>query len=109
MLREILRDTLDAEADMEVVAALPATADLVAETRCMRPAVVLMGSDEGPLAARLLELDPRLKVFSIAGDARRVSLFELRPHRIDLCEVSPRMLVREIRHRTGAVVPWTTD
>ena len=94
---------------MEVVAELPTTTGLVAEARRTRPTAVLTGSDDGPLAARLLELDPRLKVFSIAGDARQVWLYELQPHRIGLCEVSPRMLVREIRHRTGAVIPWTTD
>jgi hypothetical protein len=109
MLREILRDALEAESDMEVVAELPAIADLIPEARRVRPAVVFTGTDDAPLAAELLELDPHMKVFSVAGDARQVWLYELQPHRIDLCEISPNMLVREIRHRTAPRRPWTTD
>lgn len=94
---------------MEVVSELPAITGLLAEARRVRPAVVLTGSDDAPLAAELLELDPHVKVFSVAGDARHVRLYELQPHRIDLCEISPRMLVHEIRRRTVPGRAWTTD
>ena len=94
---------------MAVVGELPARAEVVAAARRMRPAVVLTGVEDTPLAAQLLALDPGLKVFSVAGDARQVWLYELQPHRVDLREISLRMLVREIRERTTECPRWTTD
>jgi hypothetical protein len=64
-----------------------------------------VGSDDGEVSEpyrRLLDDHPRLKVLALEGDGRSGSIWELRPHRIPLGELSPRRLVQAINevHRT---------
>ncbi len=106
MLRDIIADVLETQPDMEVLEEIPGMTRLVEETRRLRPAVVLTGTDDPGVAAQLLELMPRLKIFSVTEDVLQAWLYELQPRRVHLGEISPRGLVEEIRRRTTAPPRW---
>lgn len=101
ILREVVRTALD-EGDTRVVAELSDAAMLAEATRSSRAHVVLWRIDqsdpsESHRVGRLLDEHPRLKVLVLEDDGRRGFLWEMRPQRSPLGELSPSLLVDAIR------------
>lgn len=106
LLRGIVEEVISAQPDMEVVPQ---------DSRMMKlasideadPDVVILGREDTSLTSRLLRMRPNLKVLAVAMDGREGVLFELRPRRVDLGEISPQKLVNVIRETTKAPGAWT--
>ena len=99
LLLDIIRHVVAAEADMTVVGRLD-DGDLLAATQRARADVILIGEkakDGRESYDRLLMKQPGLKVLTIADDGKSGSLYELRPQRIPLGEISAEVLRAAIR------------
>jgi DNA-binding NarL/FixJ family response regulator len=100
LLREVLLEILASEPDVELidyVMPVPATSPVPDEKQ---PDVVILSSrdPEGdPLPVRLLFASPHSRVLALTTDARRSFLYELRPHRIFLGELSRGSLLAALR------------
>jgi hypothetical protein len=102
MLSEILSSLVASEPDMVVAGWLEAEEDLLAAARRARATVLLVGHgarQEREEYASLLLRRPRLKVVAVAGDGRTGALYELRPERVPLGEMSAAALRSAIRGR----------
>ena len=100
MLRDIVGRLISAADDMEVAGYGLKDRDLVESVVSSEADVVVLGCADARLSdsgARLLDSRPCLKVVAIAGDGKRASLYELRPHRRAIGEVSPESLIERIR------------
>jgi len=94
MLAEIIRRAIEEQTDMEAV--MPQgqgrrTVDLTDID------VIVTAYDDQAAAVRMLTDHPQMRVYALAGDGRESLLYELRPHRIALGEVSPGELIAHIR------------
>jgi hypothetical protein len=94
MLAEIVRRAIEEQADMEAV--IPRgpgrrTIDLSDID------VVVTAYDDQTAAVRMLRDHPELRVYALAEHGRESLLYELRPHRVALGEVSPGELIAHIR------------
>jgi hypothetical protein len=101
MLGDIVIQSLTPHADVEIVRAADARglAGAVRETG----AEVVVGTEgELPLheVRSVLDDQPRARVFTLAPDARMAWLYELRPERVPLGELSPSRLAEAIRSRS---------
>ena len=99
MLLDMLHHVVASNPSMTVVGQV-GDADLLAAARQTRADVVLVGQkvkDERKRYAELLLRRPRLKVLAIAHDGRTGSLYELRPRRVPLGELSADTLYRAMR------------
>jgi hypothetical protein len=99
LLLDMLHHVVASEPNMAVVGRV-GDADLLAAARRTRADVVLVGQkvkDEHEQYGQLLLRRPRLKILAIAHDGRTGSLYELRPRRIPLGEMSADTLCRAIR------------
>jgi DNA-binding NarL/FixJ family response regulator len=97
MLRDIVIETLAAEPDMEVAAEVATADDLLRSVERRNADVVVTRRDDSSLAALLLTRQPQLKVLAVADNGRESSLYEMRPQRVPLGEITPQRLVTEIR------------
>lgn len=103
LLRDIVRDAVRAQPDMEVVAE-SGRAELAAALRdgggAAEPDVVLLGvsraDDERTCAATLLA-PPERRILTIETSGRAAAVYELRLERTPLGELSPAGLVDAIR------------
>lgn len=95
MLRDILTELLDAQADMEPVEpAGPGGAEAAGAD------VLILSADTGTqaeAARAALRRFPACRVLTLAGEACLASLHELRPHESPVGELSPRRLLQVIR------------
>jgi DNA-binding NarL/FixJ family response regulator len=108
ILRDIVAGVLADEPDMEVVgeaATMNGLSQTVVETGAD---VVVVGRNDPSLAATLMERRARLRVLAVTAGGRESWLYELRPQRIPLGEISPQRLVDEIRMRGGGATDWWT-
>jgi hypothetical protein len=99
LLLDMLHHVVASNPNMAVVGQV-GDADLLAATRRSRADVVLVGQkvkDERKHYGPLLLRRPRLKVLAIAHDGRTGSLYELRPRRVHLGELSADALYRAMR------------
>ncbi len=99
MLGQIVTEILREQPDMELVDEVPDAALSQAVDRTGAQ-FVLVGVDDGCEAERLrpmLDRHPRLKVLAVEDDGRRGFLYELRPRRRPLGEMSPPRLVEALR------------
>jgi len=106
MLGGIVAETLDGQPDMEVVGQLPTRVDLHVGVSKSGADIVILGLDDLNLpsdCAALFDAHPSIRVLGISTDGRRASLYELRPHRLSLGDVSPDGLVQAIREATARV------
>jgi DNA-binding NarL/FixJ family response regulator len=104
MLLDILSDVIDRESDMQIVGCSPESDSLIECVERVRPDVLIVGLDDGEpptLCGEVLSRFPHVKVLAISGRARHVTLYELRPSRSVLGEVSPAELVARIRQAMG--------
>jgi hypothetical protein len=103
LLREIVREAIVREPDLELVAEHDEI-DVRAAVELDDPDFMIIG--EGAAAngtVRSLVGDGRgLRALEVQSDGRESVLYELRPHRISLGEISSDTLVRAIR----AVPTW---
>jgi DNA-binding NarL/FixJ family response regulator len=102
MLLDILSHVVASEPDMVVAGWVKDGEDLLAAARRARANVILVGQaaeDERETYASLLGARPTLKVVAIAGDGKTGLLYELRPQRVPLGEMSADALRRAIRGR----------
>jgi hypothetical protein len=105
---QLLDDILDsvfADDDEVTLLRVPADVDSVLEAMTLtEPDVVIVAEQEArpPEVDRLLRLAPHAQALTIAEDARTAVLYELRPHRRLLGELSPtsiRAAVHQARRR----------
>ena len=96
VLRDIVVAALVDEPDLEIVGGHGGT---LRQTVASSQAVfVIAGADyDFAEVARVLDERPRLRVLAVAGHGREAFLYELRPTRTPLGEVSPRAIVEAIR------------
>lgn len=97
ILREIIEQAVADEPDMEIVEAETGV-PLREAVESSKADFVIAGADyDFGEVARALDERPRLRVLAVAGDGREAFLYELRPTRTPLGEVSPRTIVDAIR------------
>jgi DNA-binding NarL/FixJ family response regulator len=102
ILREIIEQAVENEPDMVIVNGNGSGGDLGSALEQSRAEFVITGAAHGPdEVGALLERHPRLRVLSVVGDAREAYLYELRPTRTPLAEVSPRAIVDAIRQASS--------
>jgi DNA-binding NarL/FixJ family response regulator len=103
MLREIVRRSVEADGDFVVVGELDDMATVVEAAEHTDAQFVLadLGVTEPAGVERLLEVLPQVKVLGIARDGRQGFLYELRPQRIPLGELSPETLLDVMRGAAG--------
>jgi DNA-binding NarL/FixJ family response regulator len=101
VLLDIVTNAVDAEPDMEIVARFK-TRDQLFETMAGTAIdVVILGVEEPddlPLAREILRRS-RQALLLLSIDGRRAAMYELRPHKEPLGDVSPQGLVAAIRSR----------
>lgn len=100
LLRDILVQTLEVQLDMEVVGDLGGGIELLVDAGHTRADVVVLGLEQMDLpgiATNLLAEYPHLSVLAVTTDGRAASLFELRPRKTSIGDVSPQGLVDAIR------------
>jgi DNA-binding NarL/FixJ family response regulator len=100
MLCDIITDVVASQPDMVVVGELPERADLLPAVNRTRADVVVLGLPDSDLpneCGPLFDAHPRSRLLGVAADGRRAFLYELRPQRIPLGEVSPQGLLDAIR------------
>src|SRR5262249_30339141 len=98
MLREIVRDSLASEPDMEIVGDTDDRSEVFRSIADVD--VVILGAREpsdSSLAEDLLRASSSTRVLAIAANGRSASMWQLRPYRVPLGEVSPESLVGAIR------------
>jgi hypothetical protein len=104
MLMDIIGNTVASQPDMEIVASVAGEPSLLrAADRNHADVVVLARND--PVEGEYDELlygRCTLKVIEIGREGRHGSLYELRPYRVSLGEMSPTGLLQAIRASTGA-------
>lgn len=96
MLRDVVMDALSQADDVELVGEVdgPGARKALKEDGID---FVITGRDDARLATDLLAASPRLKVLAMIDDGRESALYELRPERVALGELSGRRLVTIVR------------
>jgi DNA-binding NarL/FixJ family response regulator len=100
MLSDIVRDTVANEGDMMVVGEFTERGALLEGLASGGADVVILGTSEPEEAAvpyRILATSPHIKVLMLEIRGRRAVIYELRPRRRPLGDVSPQRLVKAIR------------
>jgi hypothetical protein len=100
MLSAILRRAVAGQADMTVAGELGDLALLALIERATAPDIVVVGLEDGKLAApcvRLLETCPHLRILVVAAGGRVAALHGLAPEAIPVREVSVEGLLSVIR------------
>jgi chemotaxis response regulator CheB len=106
MLEEIVTDILRAQRGMEIAGTIRKVDGLTRKVARTRPDVVVIGGDDAPLAAALLEQSPRLKVLAVAEEGKDWWLYSLTAERTRLGSLSSATLVRAVER---AVKPRPTS
>jgi DNA-binding NarL/FixJ family response regulator len=99
ILREIIRETISVQPDMDVVAELDASWSVPDSVDRYDPDVVVVSGD----SARIDELGRALlqrgssRALAVSPDGNESFLVELRPHQVPLGELSPEALLAAVR------------
>jgi hypothetical protein len=99
MLVDIVANIVAAQPDMDIVSGVEGETNLLKAATCSNADVVIL-SRKFPVESEYDELlysRSHLKVIEITGNGRDGSLYELRPHRVPLGEMSPTGLLDAIR------------
>lgn len=101
LARDLVEWGLSAQPDMRVVGRTPSMATLCEVARATDPDFVVIALDDGvdlpPPCLSLLAERPHTKVLGIEVDRGRAHLYELRPDRISIGDVSPDDVAQAIR------------
>jgi DNA-binding NarL/FixJ family response regulator len=103
MLKEIVRELVSAQRDMEVVGEEASYESMLPATSRTEAQVVVVGTQGREVeedCERLALRQPEVGVLALSADGRQTVLFEVRSHRIRFGELSPEQLADAIR---GAV------
>ena len=103
VLRDVLREILASAPDVELVSpASPAPPAGVAGNGAAEVVILTAPHPENELIpALMLFQEPRSRVLALSGDARQAFLYELRPHRTALGELSRERLLEAVRAAAG--------
>jgi hypothetical protein len=96
MLADMIGSAAASAGDVAVVGDVDA-ADAADVLRVMQTDVVVIGRDEAQLVSGLLAIRPSLKVLAVIDDGRDAALYELRPHKRAVGELSPDRLMALVR------------
>ncbi len=104
LLREIVRGVLIGEPDLEVVGEHDAPVDVRETVERDDADFVIVGTDSAAETwmRSLVGPDRGVRALEVRSDGRECVLYELRPHRVPLGEISPATLLSTIR----AVPTW---
>lgn len=108
LVRDVVRDAIGAEADMQIVDEGVETGALVERVGHERPDVVVVmaaSSTPPPVCAELLGRYPGTAVVALEDGGHRASVYALRPTRSRVAELSRTRLVRAIR-RAATPPTW---
>jgi chemotaxis response regulator CheB len=104
LLREIVRETVARQPDLSVVAEHDAGVDVQAAVERDDADFVIVGF--GPTAhagvQSVVAAERGVRALELRADGKESTLYELRPHRVPLGEISPETLLHTIR----AVPTW---
>jgi chemotaxis response regulator CheB len=101
LLHDVIKDVLDRAPELTVVAEPSNPAELPDVMRRTGAEVVVCGLDEATaeqVNAQVLGPRARVKVMAIQDDGRRAVLWELRPNRREIGDLSIPVLVETVRH-----------
>ena len=102
LLREIVREALVPEPDLEVVAEHEGPVDLRTAVERDGADFVIFGADApGDSIQSLIAANHGVRAIEVRSDGKESVLYELRPHRVSLGEISSETLVRTIRAAPG--------
>jgi len=107
MLSGIVKDTVSSQPDMAVVAEFSERSALLHALKTGGGDVVIVGTkepDEPSVPIHVLAACPHIKVLMLETQGRRAALYELRPQRRSLGDVSPRRLIEAIRQQGRVAV-----
>ena len=102
LLREIVRDTLAREPDLDVVAEHEADTDVRSAVDEADADFLIVGADATTAltgVAFVVGAQRGIRAIEVQSDGKESVLYELRPHRVSLGEMSPETLLRTIRTR----------
>lgn len=100
LVRDLIERAIVAQPDMTLLAVLESPRQMVQAARAMRPDFVVIGLKAKALPTECRQLmaeHPTLRLLGIEAVAGEAHLYELRPHREALGEVSPGDVVSVIR------------
>ena len=100
MLSDILEAILERDSSVRIAAHLRSAGALATAVASSPVDVAIVGGDGGSLAAAVRDLlceRPALRVLTVGSDGREASLYELRPHRTPLGEVSAAELLEAVK------------
>lgn len=106
LLHDIVIRVVADQADLEVLGQYRHYEELLVSDNESAPDVIVIGIGDGDvngICGRLLARHPQVKIVAVGGDGRRVFLYDLRPHRVAVGEVSPEELLQAIRIGVRAV------
>jgi hypothetical protein len=92
LLHEIVSTILSTDPDVELDATPVPTDEIDSADAVARADVLATSDDYSPT----LFAHPRLRLVAISDDRKHAVLYELRPHRAPLGELSPQLLVRAV-------------
>jgi DNA-binding NarL/FixJ family response regulator len=109
LLRDVVRNAIAGQPDLDVVAER-SVADLGAAVEEDDPDFVIVGTGSASASVRAV-VRPRggVRVLELHSDGRESVLYELRPHRVSLGEISSETLLRTIRTLPDWVAGHATD
>jgi DNA-binding NarL/FixJ family response regulator len=101
MLREIVKEIVSTQADMEIVGDFAEGLPLLDAVQESGAEFVIAGAEYSAAkdVRTLLDERPAVTVLAVAGDGRQTVLWALEPRPVSLGEVSPQTLLRAIRTR----------
>ena len=107
LLREIVREALSDEPDLDVVAEHDAVADVGEAVARAAANFIIVGSDAATHdSVRAFVASTRgVRALEVQSGGKESVLYELRPHRVSLGEISTDTLLRTIR----AAPAWDTE
>lgn len=100
MLRGIVTDVVEGQSDMEIVGNFAERAQLFQALATPGIDVAIIGvqqSDDLPLAQRIFDVSPLVRLLLVTITGRSAVMYQLRPHRVRLGEASPQGLIAAIR------------
>jgi hypothetical protein len=100
LLGEIVLDALASEKGLRVLGVVESEEELLDLCDRVQPDVVVDAAADTEVEAmgqRVLMRFPSIRLFALAADGLKTSLFELRPHKVEMGQLSPRDLARVVR------------
>ncbi|MGQ0570739.1 MAG: hypothetical protein ACT4P5_14625 [Armatimonadota bacterium] len=104
MMRDVFKQVLE-QPDIEIVGELDDPFGLLLEAGRAQADVVILGLHDAEfpgVCTHLLTEYPHIKILGITKDGRRAFLYELRPRKVVVGEVSPQGLLTAIRSAVQA-------